>query len=1483
MVCQMSPEPEPPPPEPNYQPAAIIRTVAQELTYSTTFPTTPVEVELEPPTTTLPSTTLQVQHSHRRVDIHEHTHSLPPPTRQNSTTSAILMKTAATLPHCPSRSYLLHIDGGANRSITDDSTLLLQLRHIRPYYMSSASQADSIKCTAMGYLPWQAPNGRTLLVKCYYSAQATDTIISPTDIVLTHRSAFTTWTQKADMNTKQGHITFSGDNAEDVCFPLFENNGLWYYHQDDYKDYIHPHTDIPTIQKVNAGGLYELFHARLGHPGEKVMGQLHKHVDGLPKLKPPPLFRCNTCLLVNATKRPIPSAVPTQTSSTTQHPDKPSTAATQQPGTFFQMDMGFVRGTKYRMKGTDGGIVTSLDGYNSYLIVVDRATRYTWVFLSRYKTPKIDLLRTFLETHGHPTAHMKRIRSDEGGELWGSREFQHMAKEMGFILEPTASDASFQNGIAERPNRTLGNMMRALLHGANLGPQYWSWALLHAVYLKNRLPHQSTLTTPYQAYTGHKPNLKRLRIFGSPVVARLPGRRPAKLDTHAVMGIFLGFTSTEKNIYYQDVTTQKIKIATHVVFDEAGYTTPKKQRSHIQQRLQDHLINPSGEYTDPGNSVDIDKDDVGHNHSNDDAIHSNDDATHTVHNATCRSMHATVTGRDDAISTNIGREDGIKPYDIWLSGDPFEKRLTITIPTMGKHPTLGMLLKQEPYQRVQLIDMERSTPGAKVHKWRSSIKRGSLLQIDNTSIASIDDAKRAIAAAKDKQQDNITCHFATVAYQPLHPTEGSLMLYYDQLNIIAKHLMDIETESTIQKGQSRQVQATQPAKPQSPAPHPTMPPLAHPVGTALNTMTLPPPAPNPCETPTAIADKHTQNQYQIAPEELGSFFTLKQLKTRPDWPLWRQARYQMLDSYLSQGMFGEPTEKPVNANIHHMLWRYLLKMDGTRKARMVCDGSARQGTVTLGHTYANSLDTASERLFWAITAQKGLTAYGADCSNAFAEAPPPVHPLYLQIDEAFRDWWTTHLGRPPIPSTHTVVRVHHAIQGHPESPRLWEKLVDKILRDIGFKPTTHEPCLYSGIIQGQYTLFLRQVDDFAIATNNKHTADYVIQRINEKLQLPIHIMGKVDRFNGVDIAQTKHYIKISCHKYLSKVEQSYPWLQSMPHTSTPLPFPSDKYHLNQILQCAVPSTESEQLALEKRMGIKYRKLMGEILFPMVKCRPDVSSHAILLSQYMNNPGEAHYTALKHLLHYLVLTKDVGIHYWRKSPHPTLPQEPLPQLHLDNYSFTNLAATNSKQLVAFVDSDWATSTKSRNSITGMILMFAGGAVGYKSKFQPVIAHSSTEAEFVAACDTAKMILFFRSLLADVGLAQTDATVLFEDNNGALMMANAQQPTRRTRHMEIKHFALLDWVERDLLILQSIKTQENAADAMTKTLTKQLFYRHLDTYMGNRIPAYCATYDPNAHVQGCSHRHSHAENPTKSSTLRALRRVHSMGGGTGHTYS
>ena len=63
-----------------------------------------------------------------------------------------------------------------------------------------------------------------------------------------------------------------------------------------------------------------------------------------------------------------------------------------------------------------------------------------------------------------------------------------------------------------------------------------------------------------------------------------------------------------------------------------------------------------------------------------------------------------------------------------------------------------------------------------------------------------------------------------------------------------------------------------------------------------------------------------------------------------------------------------------------------------------------------------------------------------------------------------------------------------------------------------------------------------------------------------------------------------------------------------------------------------------------------------------------------------------------------------------------------------------------------------------------------------------------------------------------------------------MAEARKPTKKTRHVEIRHYAILDWVEQDLINIKKIHTHDNCSDTLTKPLAKTLFYRHTDTLMG-----------------------------------------------------
>jgi hypothetical protein len=126
------------------------------------------------------------------------------------------------------------------------------------------------------------------------------------------------------------------------------------------------------------------------------------------------------------------------------------------------------------------------------------------------------------------------------------------------------------------------------------------------------------------------------------------------------------------------------------------------------------------------------------------------------------------------------------------------------------------------------------------------------------------------------------------------------------------------------------------------------------------------------------------------------------------------------------------------------------------------------------------------------------------------------------------------------------------------------------------------------------------------------------------------------------------------------------------------------------------------------------------------------------------------------------------------------------------------------------------------------MLAGGVIAYKSKYQPTIALSLTEAEFTAASEAGKTILYLQSILHELGFSQYLPTIIFEDNTGALHKANAQQPTGRTRHMDTEYFALQDWVKHDQVKLTQLDTANNISDA--KALGQIKFYEQTDVIMG-----------------------------------------------------
>ena len=268
-----------------------------------------------------------------------------------------------------------------------------------------------------------------------------------------------------------------------------------------------------------------------------------------------------------------------------------------------------------------------------------------------------------------------------------------------------------------------------------------------------------------------------------------------------------------------------------------------------------------------------------------------------------------------------------------------------------------------------------------------------------------------------------------------------------------------------------------------------------------------------------------------------------------------------------------------------------------------------------------------------------------------------------------------------------------------------------------------------------------------------------------------------------------------------------------------------------------PKEAKEQQELETQMGFSYRQAIGELIFAMTICRLDISPAVIKLSQYSAAPAKCHYQAAKAVFTYLYATKNDGIYYWRPTPNGDLPDANLPKTiasaeQLKKY----LDMDDPLRTKGASDSTWGNDRRHRRSTGGVVFLLAGGAIYYRTRIQPTVAQSSTEAEFGFMTDAGKAALYIRSILEEIQLEQILPTQIAVDNRGARQMTNAQQPTKRTRHVDMKEFVILQWTEEEQIIFEDVPSALNPSDSLSKPTGRVKFYEHRDILMGRRRPQY-----------------------------------------------
>lgn len=211
----------------------------------------------------------------------------------------------------------------------------------------------------------------------------------------------------------------------------------------------------------------------------------------------------------------------------------------------------------------------SIGGSIYFMTFIDDFSRKVFVYFLKSKTEAFDVFRDFKKLVENQTERtIKIFRTDNGGEFC-SNEFSRFLKQNGIIHQTTNPYTPEQNGLAERMNRTIVEKAKCMLFDAKLNVSFWAEAVNTAVYLINRSVASALVDkTPEEIWTGVKPDLSHLRIFGSDCMVHVPKQRRRKWSPKSTKMIFVGYSEDTKGFRMIHPKTKKLVKSRDVIFFE---------------------------------------------------------------------------------------------------------------------------------------------------------------------------------------------------------------------------------------------------------------------------------------------------------------------------------------------------------------------------------------------------------------------------------------------------------------------------------------------------------------------------------------------------------------------------------------------------------------------------------------------------------------------------------------------------------------------------------------------------------------------------------------------------------------------------------------------------------------------------------------------------------------------------------------------------
>lgn len=512
--------------------------------------------------------------------------------------------------------------------------------------------------------------------------------------------------------------------------------------------------------------------------------------------------------------------------------------------------------------------------------------------------------------------------------------------------------------------------------------------------------------------------------------------------------------------------------------------------------------------------------------------------------------------------------------------------------------------------------------------------------------------------------------------------------------------------------------------------------------------------------------------------------------SRPDADQWRAAIDSELDSLKRTGTW---TLTPLAAGRQAIGSRWVLKIkrkaDGTvdkYKARLVAKGYAQKAGIDYDETFAPVAKFTSIRILLALAAHHDFEIHQMDVKTAFLNGDLDVD-IYMEQPEGYS---TASRGEQRL-----VCKLQKALYGLKQAGRAWnEKILDALLQ-LHFTPLDSDSCVF--VHQGDcYVMFIvLYVDDLLIFSSSLPRLVHLKGKLSQLFEMTD--MGEAHYILGLKITRdrSKRQLSLSQQEYVRRVVERYGMTNCNP-ASTPLT--TGTVLSKNDCPFTLPTTPATI------NGHTYASIVGALMYAMLGTRPDLAYSVGCLSRFNSNPGATHVAALKHVLRYLAGTTDYQLVYGT------------PPTSVAHHNGSNHSAPF--EVFGYCDSDYAACVDERLSVAGWVFIAAGGATSWQSQKQKAVALSTVEAEYMAACAASKEGVWQRAILDQVGVSTGHAMLILTDNQGAMALAKNPNHHQRSKHIDVRYHYVRQQVAKRTVRFDYVATADQAADQLTKPLSK-----------------------------------------------------------------